>query len=185
MNTAIRSKTLQDVFFVQPNGRALTDPEPRRSGHNSLHSNLSDNTFIRGSGPLSSVLNHARDCEISRLASHLTIVSWRLTQFRASRDSELYQQASRELADRTGIQESMDFVGHLRKHPRFEEYWLNGLRFIGGDLAIGEQSVADAPRERVKTCTSIATERQIAAYWLHVDDEVYSHVSPATFLSAC
>lgn len=125
------------------------------------------------------------DSEISRLASHLTIVSWRLTQFRVSRDSELYLHASQELADRAGIQEPMDFVGYLRGHPRFKEYWLDGLRFIDGDLAIGNRSIAAAGRDYVKTCTSIATERQIAAYWLQGDDEVYSRVSPATFLSAC
>jgi hypothetical protein len=123
--------------------------------------------------------------EISRLASHLTIVSWRLTQFRVSRDSELYVQASQDLAGRTGIQEPMDFVGYLRKHPGFKEHWLNGLRFIDGDLAIGDKSIAGAPRDHVKTCMSIARERQIAAYWLQGDDELYSRVSPDTFLSAC
>jgi hypothetical protein len=123
--------------------------------------------------------------EIGRLASHLTIVGWRLTQFRASRDSELYQQASQDFPGRTGIQEPMDFEGYLRRHPSFQEYWLDGLRFRDGDLAIGDTSLADAPREYVKTCTSMTTERQIAAYWLQGNHELYSHVSPDTFLSAC
>jgi Domain of unknown function (DUF4272) len=125
------------------------------------------------------------DFEISRFASHITIVGWRLTQFRARRDSELYLHASQELAGHTGIHESMDFVGYLRKHPRFKEYWLNDLRFIDDDLAIGDESIASAPCDHVKTCTSITTERQIAVYWLQGDDERYSRVSPATFLTSC
>jgi hypothetical protein len=73
----------------------------------------------------------------------------------------------------------------LRAHPSFKEYWLDGLRFIDGDLAIGNRRIADASPEEIKKCTSIATERHIAAYWLQGSDETYSKVIPATLLSAC
>jgi hypothetical protein len=123
--------------------------------------------------------------EISRYSSHMTIVGWRLKQFRASRDSELYQHASEARPGQTGIHESMDFAGYLRGHACFKEHWLDGLRFVDGDLAIGQQSIADSPSEAVKACASSITERQIAVYWLEGDDECYSRVSPDTFLSAC
>jgi hypothetical protein len=123
--------------------------------------------------------------EFDEFASHMTITSWRLTQFRASRDSELYQQASQYYPQRTGIQEPMDFLGYLRGYPNFKESWLEGLRFIDGDLAIGDRSIAAAEPEEVKRCTSIATERQIAAFWLQGDHAIYSKVVPATLLSAC
>jgi hypothetical protein len=123
--------------------------------------------------------------EITGLARHITIVSWRLTQFRAGRDSELYPCANQQYPGRTGIQEPMDFAGYLRAHPSFKEYWLDGLRFIDGDLAIGDRSIADASRAEIKKCTSIATERHVAAYWLQGSDETYSKVIPATLLSAC
>ena len=77
----------------------------------------------------------------------------------------------------------MDFAAYLRDFPRFQEYWLDGLRFVGGDLAIGANSVTEAPLEQVNNCTSIAEERQIAAYWLQGDKRVYSEVSPDTLLS--
>jgi hypothetical protein len=34
-------------------------------------------------------------------------------------------------------------------------------------------------------CGSIAQERQLAAYWLEGDNEVYSQVNTPTLLSAC
>jgi hypothetical protein len=59
-----------------------------------------------------------------------------------------------------------NLLGYLRAHASFKEQWLDGLRFIDGDLAIGEKCIAGAAREDVKTCTSVTTERQITAYWL-------------------
>jgi hypothetical protein len=79
----------------------------------------------------------------------------------------------------------MDFAGYLRGHPSFKEYWLDGLRYMDGDLAFGDRGIADASREEIKKCTSIARERQIAAYWLQGDDAIYSNVNPVTLLSAC
>jgi hypothetical protein len=124
--------------------------------------------------------------EIDRFQSHITIVGWRVQQFRISREHPIYQDALAGLgAGRTGVGEAMDFEQYLRAHPNFKEYWFDGLQLIDGDLAIGDTGIADAPREEVKKCSSIATERQIAAYWLQGDNEIYSNVSPATFLSAC
>jgi hypothetical protein len=79
----------------------------------------------------------------------------------------------------------MDFLGYLRGHPGFKEYWLDGLRVIDGDLAIGGRSIANASHEEVKRCMSTVTERQIAAFWLLGDDDIYSKVDAATILSAC
>jgi hypothetical protein len=79
----------------------------------------------------------------------------------------------------------MDFVQYLRNHPVFKEYWLDGLRFVDGDLASGESSISGAIPENVQTYGSIAMERQIAVYWLQGDERTYSHVSPNTLLSAC
>jgi hypothetical protein len=124
--------------------------------------------------------------EINRFQSHITIVSWRLTQFRLSREHPLYQVALSGLGTgRTGVGEGMDFVGYLRAHPSFKGYWLDGLKVVEGDLAIGDSSIAKASREDVKKRTSIVTERQIASYWLLGDDEIYSKVNAATLLSAC
>ena len=79
----------------------------------------------------------------------------------------------------------MDFAAYLRGHPMFKEQWLEGLRFVGGDLAIDANSITDAPLKKVHDCISIAEERQIAAYWLQGDEWFYSEVSPDTLLSAC
>jgi hypothetical protein len=124
--------------------------------------------------------------EISRLASHLTIVSWRLRQFQAGRDSELGRQATELLGrGRSGVAEPMDFVGYLRSYGNFTEWWLEDLRILDGDLAMGATSIAEASPEDVYKCTSIAVQRQIAAYWLQGDDRTYSKVVPATLLTAC
>jgi len=109
-------------------------------------------------------LRHAE--EIERYAVHATIVTWRLRTFR------MYPGP-------------WDFVGHLRRQPAFRETWMDGLRIVDADLAIGEQAIANAPTERVQTCERIAVERQIAAYWLEGDDAVYSKVDPTTLLSTC
>jgi hypothetical protein len=124
--------------------------------------------------------------DIDRYASHATIVGWRLRQFRVSRDSELYQHAKESLPPgQTGIGEPMDFEAYLRAHPRFKESWLDGLRLIDKDLAIGDHPIAHAPPDEVKNCGSTAVERQIAVYWLQGDHKTYSKVNPVTFLSAC
>jgi hypothetical protein len=77
----------------------------------------------------------------------------------------------------------MDFPGYLRQHPLSNPYWLDGLRFIKGDLAIGSQCVSDVPKEVFEDCRSTAVERQIAAYWLQGDNETYSQVDQSTILS--
>jgi hypothetical protein len=136
--------------------------------------------------------------EISRFSKHITIVSWRLRQFAIDRagavkladfDVSGNQPVVVEegtLTDENripGVGERMDFAAYLRNHPRFQEYWLDGLRLIDGDLAIGNQPIAHADPEAVSDCTSIAIERQIAAYWLGGDDQTYSKVNPSTILS--
>jgi hypothetical protein len=126
------------------------------------------------------------DPEIGRLSTHLTTVHWRLRQFRIGRDSPVFRQATEDFgAGRSGIGEPMDFVGLLRRYPHFKERWLEDLRLIDGDLAIGGTPIAEAAPEAVVQCGSIAMERQIAAYWLEGDDEVYSRVNTPTLLSAC
>lgn len=104
--------------------------------------------------------------EIDRFAIHATLVTWRLRTFRMHPGP-------------------WDFVGHLRKQASFNESWLADLRFVDGDLAIGTQSIANAPPADVERCERMAVERQIAAYWLQGDDPVYSKVDPSTLLSAC
>jgi hypothetical protein len=56
---------------------------------------------------------------------------------------------------------------------------------VDGDLAIGDQSIKNAPPEKVAFCERIALERQIAAYWIQGDARIYSKVEPTTLLAAC
>jgi hypothetical protein len=115
------------------------------------------------------ILNSAtlRDlAEIDRYATHATLVTWRLRTFRLS-----------PLA--------WDLPGYLRGHASFKDGWLDGLRMVNGDLAIGDQALADAPAERVESCDRSALQRHIAAYWLQGDSQTYSKVDPSTLLSAC
>jgi hypothetical protein len=138
--------------------------------------------------------------EIHRLASHVTIVSWRIRQFRVNPerlspsiefevggDHPVPVEGSVEMRKIAGpgIGERMDLVAYLRAHPRFQEYWLDNLRLIDNDLAIGDKSIADAAPDEVDKCRSIAVERQIAAYWLEADERIYSKVNPTTLLSGC
>ncbi|HJZ92023.1 MAG TPA: DUF4272 domain-containing protein [Gemmataceae bacterium] len=104
--------------------------------------------------------------EIERYATTTTVVSWRCRTFR------MYPGP-------------WDLIGYLRSQPSFKETWLEGLRVVDGDLAVGSQPIASAPAERVQACERIAVERQTAAYWLEGDGAVYSKVDPTTFLSAC
>ena len=123
---------------------------------------------------------------IGRYASHMTIVNWRLRQFRSSHDSDLYHQAIQIFpSGRTGIGQPMDFVRYLQSHPCYKETWLEGLRLKDGDLALGDTAIADAPADVIERCGSTAVERQIAAYWLRGDHRIYSNVNPATLLSTC
>jgi hypothetical protein len=126
------------------------------------------------------------DPEIGRFSTHATIVAWRLRQFRIKRDSEVFQQSTEAFGrGRSGVGEPMDFVAFLRSYPNFKGRWLEDLRLIDGDLAIGETGIAGASPDDVARCASIARERQLAAYWLEGDDVTYSHVNPMTVLSAC
>jgi hypothetical protein len=104
--------------------------------------------------------------EIDRYATHATLIAWRLRTF------SLYRGA-------------LDFIDQLRRQPAFRESWLEGLRTVNGDLAIGSHALADAPPELVERCERRAVERLTAAYWLQGDDPVYSNVVPSTLLSAC
>ena len=104
--------------------------------------------------------------EIDRFASHVTVVGWRLRQFGI-------------------VPTPMDYVGYLRQHGSFTETWLEQLRFVNGDLAIGNCAIADCTADLVAHCRGSADERRIAAYWLQGDDATYSKVDPATLLSAC
>jgi tetratricopeptide (TPR) repeat protein len=137
--------------------------------------------------------------EIGRFASHITLVSWRIRQFQLDPervapsvefdvrgDSPVPARGARlRKPGGDGIGGSMDFAGYLRQHPRFKDYWLDHLRLIDGDLAIGDQGIAAAFPGEIHTCRSIAVERQIAAYWLEGDAATYSEVNPTTLLSGC
>ena len=61
--------------------------------------------------------------------------------------------------------------------------WLDGLRFMEDDLAIGDACLGEVAGEAFENCRSTAVERQIAAYWLQGDNEVYSRVDQSTILS--
>jgi hypothetical protein len=102
---------------------------------------------------------------IGVFTSHITVVGWRLRQFRLSPGP-------------------LDYVGLLRAYPNFKQHWLEHARFIDGDLVIGDQAIADAPSDYVATCEGSADERRIAAYWLAGDHPLYSHVDPSTILSS-
>jgi hypothetical protein len=102
--------------------------------------------------------------EIDRVAAHNAIVHWRLRQFSLGPDR-------------------MDFPGYLRQFPAFKPCWLDGLRFVEDDLAIGEKCVADTADDEFEACRCNAVERQIAAKWLQGDREVYSEVPASTILS--
>jgi len=101
--------------------------------------------------------------EIDGLVTHTTIVNWRLRQF-------------------TLGSAPMDFPGYLKEHVAYRADWLDGLRFIDDDLAIGEKCIADVADDELGAWISTAVERQIAAYWLQGDQEVYSEVDAATLL---
>jgi hypothetical protein len=105
-------------------------------------------------------------CEIDRFASHATVVGWRVRQFALA-------------------PVPMDFVTYLRAHSFFQETWLENVRMVDGDLAIGAQSIADASATEVQSCQGITYQRQVAAYWLQGDHPLYSKVDAATLLSAC
>ncbi len=104
--------------------------------------------------------------EVDRLAAQLTVVSWRLQQFAM-------------------MPGPMDMVAFLRRFSTFADTWLEGLRIVDGDLAIGAQPLAQVPAEAVQLCRGITIERQIAAYWLQGDAPIYSAVQPVTLLSVC
>ncbi len=138
--------------------------------------------------------------EISRFQSHITIVSWRIRQFQLDWevvarslefriDADLPVPTGKGLVLRkpagTGIGESMDFAQYLRQHPRFKDHWLDHLRLLDGDLAVGDRGIAAAFPPLVEKCRSIARERQIAAYWLEGDNVTYSKVEASTFVLAC
>jgi hypothetical protein len=114
--------------------------------------------------------------EIHQYVTHATLVHWRMVTFRMHPE---------QTQDLLFDPRRMDFLGYLKSHPSFKENWLDGLRFIDGDLALGDSPIGDAPEEFVSDCMSVALERQIAAYWLQGDNEVYSQVSPDTILTAC
>jgi hypothetical protein len=104
--------------------------------------------------------------DIERYATHATLVTWRFRTFR------MYPGP-------------WDFEAYLHRHAAFRDSWLDGLRILDGDLAVGDQPIAQAPAEKVQNCERMAVERQIAAYWLEGDDAVYSKVDPTTLLTAC
>jgi len=100
--------------------------------------------------------------EIDQLATYLTVVSWRLQQFAITPGP-------------------MDLAAFLRGFSSFKDTWLDGLRILNGDLAIGAQPISQVSAEEVRLCGSIAIERQIAAYWLQGDDPVYWRCSRLRF----
>jgi hypothetical protein len=123
--------------------------------------------------------------EVRRYAAQITVVHWRLRQFQLRPGSPVYREATRKPPPwGHGVGAGMDFAAHLRAHPRFRDYWLENLRLVGGDLALGGRSLADASPEDVRQCTALAAARQVAAYWLRGDEPLYSRVRPDTLLVA-
>ena len=104
--------------------------------------------------------------EIDSYATQATLVAWRIKTFRLA-------------------PLPWDMAGYLRSQASFNDSWLDGLRMVKGDLAIGGQAIADASLENVERCERSAVQRHIAAYWLQGDHHVYSQVDPSTLLSAC
>lgn len=112
--------------------------------------------------------------EIDRLATQITIVNWRLRAFLLIRDDK----------KKPGYDpKRMEFAGYLRAHPSFKQTWLEGLRLVKGDLAIGKKAIGEAPAEEIRNCASLAVERQQAAYWLQGDHGTYSKVDTPTILT--
>jgi hypothetical protein len=112
----------------------------------------------------SATLRPAEDIE--RFATHATVVTWRLRQFRMA-------------------PLPLHFAAYMRAQASFRETWLEGLRFVDGDLAIGDRAISNADPEKVAHCERIALQRQIAVYWIQGDHPTYSKVDPSTLLSAC
>jgi hypothetical protein len=104
--------------------------------------------------------------DIERFATHATVVTWRLRQYRMA-------------------PLPVHFAAYLRAQKTFRETWLEGLRFVDGDLAIGDRAIGKAAPEKVAICERIALQRQIAVYWIQGDHPIYSKVDPSTLLSAC
>ena len=75
-----------------------------------------------------------------------------------------------------------DFGEYLQAHPSYRDGWLDGLRFVHGDLEIGDLSIAGAPPDEREECRSIAIERHVAARWLEGDHATYSQVTTDTIL---
>jgi tetratricopeptide (TPR) repeat protein len=136
--------------------------------------------------------------EIARFSSHATVVKWRLTQFSFDPDRAVYvgtfdvrgerpvavgESLPLEPVRSAGVGEGMDLAAYLRNHPRFKRHWLDGLRLIDSDLALGDKPISRAVPEAIKQCKSITLERQIAAYWLEGDHKTYSKVVSGTILS--
>jgi tetratricopeptide (TPR) repeat protein len=138
--------------------------------------------------------------EIQHFASHITIIGWRLKQFRLDPERsapfvEFDVRGDHPVPSGTGpmlgkptgpgIGKAMDFGAFLRRHPRFQEYWLEGVRLIDKDLALGDKPIAEATLDAVDNCASSAMECQVAAYWLQGDSPTYAAVNPSTLLSGC
>jgi hypothetical protein len=88
------------------------------------------------------------DPEIGRLSTHLTIVHWRLRQFRIGRDSPTYRQAKEAFGPgRSGIGEPMDFVGLLRRYPTSRS---GGWRTRASSTATWPSAGPRSPRPRPK-----------------------------------
>jgi uncharacterized protein (TIGR03067 family) len=104
------------------------------------------------------------EAELNRMQTRITIIHWRLRQQRLGPGP-------------------MDYLGYLKAHPSFKKAWLENLPLANGELVIANKAIADADKETVRQCESIAQERQIAVYWLAGDRAVYSKIDPATILT--
>jgi len=130
---------------------------------------VADNLAFLDSGCAGRFLGSAAlrpSSDISWLSSCASIVHWRLRQFSLAPGP-------------------MDYQEYLRQHPLFKGIGLSGVRFIDGDLAIGDKPVAAADADEFQNCLSIAMERAQAVYWLQGDAAVYEDVDTPTFLSGC
>ena len=75
--------------------------------------------------------------------------------------------------------EAMDFAAFART-AWFGPLDVTGVRLVDNDLAIGDDAIAAAPKDRVQMAMSAAQERHLAVNWLHGDSAVYSATDTPT-----
>jgi hypothetical protein len=98
--------------------------------------------------------------ELKSLQEQLFALHWRVTDFRLKH-------------------QPMDFAEFART-AWFGPLKVEQFHLIDNDLAVGDQPIARAPEEAVRTVTSSAMERHLAINWLNGDAEIYSQTQAST-----